>query len=122
MEPFNLEDAKKGYPVCTRSGRKARIVCYDCKGEYPIIALLDANSYEVSIKYTAKGEYTSSVADHDLDLMMAPVKREGWVNLYRYKERIFPGKKLYDTKEQAIEEGIPAIGYVSTSKIEWKEE
>ena len=43
MEPFNLELAKKGYPVCTRDGRKARIVDFykrDWIAEYPIIALV----------------------------------------------------------------------------------
>lgn len=32
LKPFDLEAAKQGKPVCTRDGRKARIVCFDLKG------------------------------------------------------------------------------------------
>ena len=31
LKPFNLEAAKQGKPVCTRDGRKARIICFDAK-------------------------------------------------------------------------------------------
>ena len=122
MKQFNLEDAKNGCPVCTRDGRKARIICYDCKDKYPIIALVDENGQEVSIKYTDNGKYTCQVVDHDLDLMMAPVKHEKWVNIYRSEKGIYAGNSIYDTKVQAMEAGIAGRGYVSTSKIEWKEE
>ena len=42
FKPFDLEQAKAGKPVCTRDGRKARIICFDTKtlGDYPIIALV----------------------------------------------------------------------------------
>lgn len=29
LKPFDLETAKAGKPVCTRDGRKARIICFD---------------------------------------------------------------------------------------------
>ena len=29
MKPFDLEKAKAGSPVCTRSGEKVRIICFD---------------------------------------------------------------------------------------------
>ena len=42
LKPFNLEEAKAGKPICTRDGRKARIICYDKKGDSdPIIALIE---------------------------------------------------------------------------------
>ena len=31
MEEFNIEKAKNGFPVCTRDGRKVRILCFDRK-------------------------------------------------------------------------------------------
>lgn len=31
MEEFDIEKAKKGFPVCTRDGRKVRILCFDRK-------------------------------------------------------------------------------------------
>jgi hypothetical protein len=122
MKPFNLEDAKKGCPICTRDGHKARIICYDCKDKkYPIIALIDENDYEYPVHYTIKGEYSSSSGDNKADLMMAPVKHEKWINIYRSEKGIYAGNTIYDTKEQAIEAGIAGRGYVSTSKIEWEE-
>ena len=42
LKPFDLEAAKLGKPVCTRDGRKARIICFDAKGDKPIIALVEA--------------------------------------------------------------------------------
>lgn len=41
MHPFDLEAAKHGQPVCTRDGRKVRIICFDAIGyRQPIIALV----------------------------------------------------------------------------------
>lgn len=40
LKPFDLEAAKQGKPVCTRDGRKARIICFDAKGNNPIVALI----------------------------------------------------------------------------------
>lgn len=31
LKPFDLNSAKAGKPVCTRDGRKARIICFDVK-------------------------------------------------------------------------------------------
>lgn len=31
LKPFDLEAAKAGKPVCTRDGRKARIICFNAK-------------------------------------------------------------------------------------------
>lgn len=44
LKPFDLEAAKTGKPVCTRDGRKARIICFDKKDiNYPIVALIEEN-------------------------------------------------------------------------------
>ena len=55
VKPFDLQKAKAGKPVCTRDGRKARIICFDAKGTFPIIALVDENAeefaYKTSINY-----------------------------------------------------------------------
>lgn len=41
FKPFDLEQAKAGKPVCTRDGRKARIICFDLKnGNHPIVAAI----------------------------------------------------------------------------------
>lgn len=46
MKPFDLEAAKAGKPVCTRDGRKARIICFDRNWEYPIVALIECENGE----------------------------------------------------------------------------
>ena len=84
MKPFNLEQAKAGAPVCTRNGQPVRIVCYTLKGhkKYSILALVEnTDGVESAVNYTLSG-HKSLYSDTGLDLMMASVKREGWVNLY----------------------------------------
>lgn len=42
MKDFDLQAAKKGAPVCTRDGHKARIVCFDIRNnDFPIVAVID---------------------------------------------------------------------------------
>ena len=48
LKEFDLEAAKDGKPVCTRDGRKARIICFDRKFyhdgyNYPIVAMVNDN-------------------------------------------------------------------------------
>lgn len=77
MKPFNLEQAKAGKPVCTRDGRKARIVCFDRnteneEGHYSIVALVqekkDSNN-EYTRFYDEKGNYHFGTDPYNL--MMA---------------------------------------------------
>lgn len=71
LKPFDLNAAKDGKSVCTKDGRPARIICFDTKGDiYPIIALVDDNGLEVTIRYNEEGK--SRNKDSDEDLMMAP--------------------------------------------------
>lgn len=126
FKPFDLEAAKAGKPVCTRDGRKVRILCYDLKGaEYPIVALVEAHDYldESISTYDRNGRF-----DHDRenknDLMMLSWKKEGWVNVYKSYN---VGKKIpcmasiYPTKEEAKKSSVVGFDYVDTVKIEWEE-
>lgn len=69
MKPFDLEAAKRGAAVCTRDGSCVRIVCTDCRGEDPIVALVDYETGEDVSTYNSRGRYHRS-ADSDLDLFM----------------------------------------------------
>ena len=84
LKPFDLEAARSGKTVCTRDGRKARIICFDSinKGNYPIIALIEDKGYESLFYYNENGE---SNIGTDFNLMMPPEKHEGWVNIYKLK-------------------------------------
>ena len=52
LKTFSLEAAKAGKPVCTRSGKKVRIVCFDKVGAYPIIALVQEEGIETCHFYS----------------------------------------------------------------------
>lgn len=87
LKKFDLEAAKAGKPVCTRDGRKARIISFDRHGEdCPIIALVvDSKNAECEevIDYTLDGICNENIINHNkYDLMMLPQKKEGWVNIY----------------------------------------
>jgi hypothetical protein len=58
MRNFDLEAAKAGAPVCTRSGKTARVICYDRRGsvEGRVMALLNEGQYESVEFYTDNGE------------------------------------------------------------------
>ena len=126
MKPFNLEQAKAGAPVCTRDGRPVRIVCYDLKGykNYPILALIeDTVGAESTISYALNG-HQSLDSKTGLDLMMASVKREGWVNLYTCHSGATATDQydLYHSEKEARSQVLKDNGvYVATVKIEWEE-
>ena len=114
LREFDLEAAKAGKPVCTRDGHRARIICSDAKYENsykPIIALIDNGKNEFVVRYTKNGECSTN---DDLDLMMLPEKKEGWVNVY---SNCLGGP--YESKEYALKQKMK--GCIDTVKISWEE-
>lgn len=126
MKEFDIELAKQGHPVCTRDGRKARIICFDRKSlHHPIVALItnDANCEQCEY-YKENGTYSgSSTTKCDVDLMMASQKHEGWVNIYAYAKTgtKHVGEKIFDTEKDAQIYGTECTNYLITIKIEWEE-
>ena len=121
LKPFDIQKAREGKPVCTRDGRKARIICFDAKGEHPIIALVTDGIQESPYNYTEKGCHYIEDVETMADLMMLPEKKEGWVNVYkkeqnRYVKGIFPSREiaLNSISEKSRE-------YIDTVKINWSE-
>ena len=127
LKPFDLQKAKDGKPVCTRDEQKARIICFDKKEGFPIIALVETRvndriSEKVAL-FNINGRAVSDGIDSKLDLMMSPEKKEGWVNVYmeetnnneRLAEQI-----IYKTRKDAFDNACPR-GYKATVKIEWEE-
>lgn len=133
LKPFNLEAAKAGKPVCTRDGRKARIICFDAKRKdgKNIMALIPSKEYpgfEDLVAYPNNGNYHGG-HENDGDLMMLLEKKEGWVNIYnRNRPRtssencyIMTGVSVFETKEGAISYIDKDKEYIDTVKIEWRE-
>ena len=71
MKNFDLSAAKAGAPVCTRSGKTARVICYDLRGsvEGRVMALLNEGQYESVEFYTDNGELIPDETTQK-DLMM----------------------------------------------------
>ena len=121
LKPFNLEKAKDGKPVCTRDGRKARIICFDFKSKQPIVAAISQNDgTERLAQYSEDGKYLGVGGDiNHLDLKMFPQKREGWVNVYNSLGIITFSHNPYYTKEEALQD--KGNYYVDTIKVSWRE-
>lgn len=124
LKEFDLEAAKAGKPVCTRDGRKARIICFDAKYDKPIVALIYDCNKETVLQYLESGRFFVDQIDK-YDLMMLPQKKEGWVNVYKSHERgntiSFIVASIYPTKEEAKKSYVVEFDYVDTVKIEWEE-
>ena len=93
LKPFDLEAAKVGKPVCTRDGRKARIICFDRDWDMHIVALVTDPLGESVHYYLSNGKVDFD-KQNDEDLMMLPEKRIGWININK-------DTGLFKSKEEA---------------------
>lgn len=118
MKPFNLEEALAGKPICTRKGLPARILDTNLKGRtHPIVvAILSGDGCEYVRGYAKDGKLFSTLETED-DLVMAPQKRTGWINIY--KNNILSAM-IYQTKEEAYDRRSTA-SYIDTIQITWEE-
>ena len=125
MEQFSLEKylENPNRKVVTRAGRSARIICTNRLDEnYPVIALVRNEDYEMCYSYTTFGKlYTNQSICRELDLFFATEKKSAWINLYKMNSIISPGPRAYDTKEEAESAAGDKSYYISTIKIEWEE-
>lgn len=118
LKEFDLEAAKAGKPVCTRDGRKARIICFDLNNKnFPIVAIINCDTEENAYQYDIDG--VCDEHDNNLNLMMSPEKKEGWVNLCKnnYGDTLAVG--VFPNREEAVSNCPPS--YLGTIKIEWEE-
>ena len=123
MKEFNLTEYLKNpsQKVVTRDGRAVRIICTDFKSQKPIIALIkEDEDEENAFNFKENGRWHLPENEESLkDLFFAPIKREGWVNIYSEQEYRHPGENIFKTKEEAIK--YKDINYIATIKIEWEE-
>lgn len=126
MKEFNLTEYLKdpSKKVVTRDGREVRIICTDAKGDEPIVALLyNKNRDEENVYTYNRDGYFYKNNDSCLDLLFAPIKREGWVNLYKDKDEditYLPGI-IHDSEKEAKEAIKGDPNFIATIKIEWEE-
>ena len=118
LKPFDLEAAKAGKLVCTRDGRKVRILCFDrfcCDEISTIVACVlskDGKDENVII-YSSDGFMVDKQHPCTDDLMMILERKEGWAKVRK-------DINLYDTKEEADRKMIGNDEYV-TAKVYWEE-
>lgn len=138
MKEFDIEKAKAGAPVCTRDGRPVRIICWDYQEygqqeadeKFPIIALVKCDKGERAYVYRESGK---CMVDKNDELMMAPVKHEGWVNVYMSDGHSEVDNRIFGSEEIAKDAALGNIAgvtkyvalydapYIATTKIEWEE-
>ncbi|HIY88172.1 MAG TPA: hypothetical protein H9824_05655 [Candidatus Bacteroides pullicola] len=122
LKPFDLEAARSGKPVCTRDGRKARIICFDAKDITPIIALVLGKNSREEVQYYDRCGRIKEGKESPADLMMLPEKHEGWINIVKNTDDYYYCKGVFDSEEYARnnEANYPGLA-VATVKIEWEE-
>ena len=124
MKEFNLEEYLKNpsQKVVTRDERDVRIICTDAKGDEPIIALVYNNIREEENVYTYNRDgYFYGDNDSCLDLFFTPVKKEGWINLFKDEELTFINGDVYENEKDAKEAAQGESDFIATIKIEWEE-
>ena len=123
MKEFNLEEAKAGKPVCTRNGKKVRILSYNRfnKSGYNIVALiLNANGEEIIRSYMNDGTSFKDVQNPD-DLMMKTTLQRGWICLYKTPNgEIVTGGSIYDTKAEAETASAKELDCIGVTDVKWE--
>lgn len=112
LKPFDLQKAKAGKPVCTRDGRKARIICFDKVDKRPIVALILDDGCEFVYEYLSDGKSYNG-KDDSYDLMMLPEKKEGWIIVSK-------NATIYDSLEDA-KKSFDSDKELCICKVEWEE-
>lgn len=120
LKPFSLEEAKAGKPVCTRDGRKARIIAADLNNKtYPLAAVIENNGEENEVhNYTSDGLATYGTLN-DADLMIITEKKGGWVNVDKRSNGDVIISKPYSTRDEAIHNSTELT--IDTVNMEWEE-
>ena len=129
MKKFNLTEYLKNpsQKVVTRDGREVRIICTDFQSDKPIIGLVKdkEENKERAYNFSEDGRHNikEDVVDDNLDLFFAPIKKEGWINLFKDKEINYPYIPgiIHDSEEEAKEAIKGDPDFIATIKIEWEE-
>ena len=118
LKPFDIQKARAGKPVCTRDGRKARIICFDVNNDKPIVAVICCKDGKETYPYTfyPNGLNMDNNVFSNTDLMMLPEKKEGWVNVYKGIDGVTFSKHPYTSKDEAIKKSGILFGRIDTIK------
>lgn len=135
MKQFNVKEylENPSRQVVTRNGLTVRIICTDAKDTFPVIGLVkNHDGTECTHIFKKNGNHSGYYRmQSPFDLFFAPIKCEGWVNIYKSTNAVVnkrTGYVIFDTKEEALEvvkskaQAMYQDQYLDTVKIEWEEE
>lgn len=69
----DIQAGKTKGRIVTRDGKPVRILCWDAKGDYPLIGLIDLKQIEVPGRFTIGGKHDirdNVKTDYDLHIVM----------------------------------------------------
>lgn len=97
IKDFDADAAEQGEIVRTRSGLPVRILCYNAKGNKPIVAIVENESEDKVVRYTINGRVDNFHSDtpRQDDLVIVRAKHEGWMLMDQ-------GQALLSSEEAAI--------------------
>jgi len=117
LKPFNLERALAGDPVVTGDGKNvSQLHMFNCEDPFCLYGVISGETLPSAFK--VDGSWGVQKYEVDKNLFMAPVKKEGWVNLSSSND-VYCNNCIYKTKEEAFVNKL--INYIDTVKIEWEE-
>jgi len=102
MRPFDLAKALAGEPVITREGKQVTDIHHfkTVRREGNVIAVIDGDWFT----FSPDGAYNKLHGNSNMDLFMAPVKRQEWRNIYKGKNsgKLTVSPARYASYEDAI--------------------
>lgn len=125
MKEFDLEAAKAGKKVQLRSGREARIICFNRKDPVmPIVVLIKDDEGVENVHYYAINGKRAAEQPY-LDLVMASEKMEGYVNIFKSPSMRYFGQSVFETEDEAKHSAALHVDrniiHLATIKVEWEE-
>lgn len=115
LEPFNLERALAGEPVCTRDGREVKQLTYFKESDelFPIYGILDGELH----CWNTNGSFNNFPIFSKEDLFMKSKVVEAFFNVYLSDGQVWVGINNYLTLEDAVNNGRDNEYYIKTIRV-----
>lgn len=122
-KPFDLEKALNGDPVVTREGRPVKEIFFFMtipEKKCPVAAAIGEN---IRV-FTRNGFLAYDGRETDIDLLMAPVKHERWIAVFRNGKGAEPyvSAAVYASEKEVQDLFFGSARFLKAVKIhEWEE-
>ena len=120
MKPFNLEQALAGAPVVCRKGYPIVEIKYLQTSCQLAVVRKEPDDKLISYFVPCDGKLGDTI-EYATDLFMAPIKKEGWINIYHKQSDLviaLTGENVYSTEKEALDSRY--LDCIATIKIEWE--